>query len=154
MKIITQDESVYEIAEGLKNRQNRVIVDYTSAQVNYGFDDKPDFEYCKTHNIPCIDLGRRGGAFVINKGDVGFGDISVGLTNVIGEFIYDEFVKYLKDKGLNASQVSNDILIDGYKVFGWSSHYYAEQDVTFLSAHFTMSVDLDLISKIFVNETI
>ena len=148
MKIITQDEILNELESGLKEQSRSVIVEYISPQVNYGFDDKPNFQYCENNNITCVNIGRRGGTFVINKGDVGFGNVSKGLDNTVGERIYETFVAYLRNKGFNASQNSNDILIDGYKVFGWASHYYKDFDATYITVHFTMSVDLELIRNI------
>lgn len=148
MKIITQNDILEEIQKGLQQGENCVIVEYTDNQVNYGFDSKPNFEYCQKHNIPCYDIGRRGGTFVINKGDIGFGCITKGLDNTTGELLYNKFAEYLQYKGLNVTKDSNDILINGYKVFGWSSHYYAELGLIFITAHFTMSVDLEKIKNI------
>lgn len=148
MNIVTQNEIVNELQEGLKNPNRVAIVKYTENQVNYGSDTKPNFEYCEEHNIPCFDIGRRGGAFAINKGDVGFGYVGLGLDNTIGETLYREFTQYLKGKGLNAEAVSNDILIDGYKVFGWASNFYKEYNAIFITCHFSMSVDLELINNV------
>lgn len=148
MKIITQNEVLEELRDGLINQSKCVIVEYTSNQVNYGFDAKPNFEYCQAHNIPCVDIGRRGGAFVVNKGDIGFGYITNGLDNTVGELLYNKFAEYLKEKGLNAEAKDNDILIDGYKVFGWASNYYKEYDAIYITCHFTISVDLELIKNV------
>lgn len=148
MRIITQNQVLKELEEGLKTQSRCVIVDYTTNQVNYGFDDKPNFDYCKQYNIECVDIGRRGGAFVVNKGDWGIGYIGKGLDNSIGEHVYKSFEKYLRDSGLNAVAVDNDILIDGYKVFGWASHYYKDYDAIFITMHFTMSVNLELIKNV------
>lgn len=145
---ITQNEINEEIRKGIETPNRFAIVEYTDLQVNYGFDEKPNFEYCKQNNIPCVDIGRRGGAFVINKGDIGFGCVVRGLDNTIGYLITNKFVEYLVEKGLNAIYDSNDILIDDYKVYGWSSHFYRDNNALFISCHFTMSVDLDLIEKI------
>lgn len=148
MRIVTQDDLVSELQAGLRNPNRISLVDYTKNQVNYGFDAKPNFEYCWKHNIDCVDIGRRGGAFVVNKGDWGIGYVGKGLDNSIGEYVYKSFERYLKDKGLNAEAVDNDILIDGYKVFGWASHYYKDYDAIFITMHFTMSVDIELIKNI------
>jgi hypothetical protein len=148
MRIVTQNDLVYELQAGLKNPDRIALVDYTENQVNYGFDAKPNFEYCNAHNIKCVDIGRRGGAFVINKGDWGIGYVGKGLDNSLGEKVYKSFEKYLQTRGFNAIAVGNDILIDGYKVFGWSSHYYKDYDAIFITMHFTMSVDIDLIKSV------
>lgn len=148
MKIITQNEVLEELRDGLINQSKCVIVEYTNNQVNYGFDAKPNFEYCQAHNIPCVDIGRRGGAFVVNKGDIGFGYITNGLDNTIGELLYNKFAEYLRAKGLNAEAKDNDVLIDGYKVFGWASNYYKEYDAIYITCHFTISVDLELIKNV------
>lgn len=148
MRIVTQNDLVNELTLGLKNTPRRSIVDYTDFQVNYGFDAKPNFEYCKQHNIPCVDIGRRGGAFAVNKGDIGLGCVEPGLDTTTGQLFYKNVTDHLKCKGLNVEAVDNDILIDGFKVFGWASHYYEEQNATFITCHFTMSVDLDFIKNV------
>lgn len=148
MNIVTQNEIVSELQAGLKQPNRTAIVLYEETQVNYGFDAKPNFEYCKQHNIQCVDIGRRGGAFVVNKGDIGLGYVGKGLNNYVGELINSQFLNYLKNKGLNATSVDNDILIDGYKVFGWASHYYKDYDAIYITCHFTLSVDLELINNI------
>ena len=148
MRIITEKEIIDELKLGLQNPDRTVIVFYENNQVNYGFDAKPDFEYCKQHNIECVDIGRRGGAFVVNAGDIGIGHVTKGLNNSFGEKLCSSFLNFLLLKGLNAVTTENDILVDGYKVFGWASHYYKEYDAIFISIHFTLSVDLDLIKKV------
>lgn len=148
MKLITQNEVLEELRDGLQKQTKCVIVEYTENQVNYGFDEPPNFEYCRQNNIACVDIGRRGGAFVVNKGDIGFGYITKGIDNSVGEMIYNGFIKYLQDKGLNVTSNSNDILIDGYKVFGWASNYYKEYDAIYITAHFTLSIDIELIKNV------
>ena len=148
IKTITQNEIIKEYSSALLKRSGMVIVEYDNMQVNYGFDAKPNFEYCQAHNIPCVDIGRRGGAFVVNNGDIGFGYITSGLDNTVGELIYNKFAEYLRAKGLNAEAKDNDVLIDGYKVFGWASNYYKEYDAIYITCHFTMSVDLELIRNV------
>lgn len=148
MKIISQNEVLKELEEGLKAQSRCVIVSYINNQVNYGFNDKPNFEYCEKHNIPCANIGRMGGTFVVNKGDIGFGYITKGLNNTIGFSLYNEFTKFLQEKGLNAVKQDNDILIDGFKVFGWASYYYKEFDAIYITAHMTLSVNIELIKNI------
>lgn len=148
MNYVTQNDLISELQNGLKHQPRTALVDYTDFQVNYGFAEKPNFEYCKEHNIPCIDMGRMGGTFVINKGDVGLGHVAKGLDNTIGEEIHYQFTEYLKSRGLSAEAKENDILVGGYKVFGWASKHYQQQDATFITCHFTMSVDLDLVNAI------
>ena len=133
MNIVNQNEIVNELQAGLKHPNRTALVVYEESQVNYGLDAKPNFEYCKEHNISCVDIGRRGGAFVVNKGDIGLGYVGKGLDNTIGELLYNKFVEYLKSRGLNAVAVDNDILIDGYKVFGWASNYYKEYDAIYIT---------------------
>jgi lipoate-protein ligase A len=148
VKIINETQIVNEIKEAFKVKKGLVIVDYQNMQVNYGFDEKPNFEYCLQNNIPCVDIGRRGGAFVINKGDIGAGYIQEGLDNTFGWNLTKKFVEFLREKGFNAEEKNNDVLIDGYKVFGRASHFYKEENCIFITCHFTMSVDLDLINKV------
>lgn len=148
MEIITEKQILQTLNEGLINPPRAVIVDYEDFQVNYGFGTQPDFDYCAKHGIECVNIGRRGGTFVVNKGDIGVGIVEPALNNTKGYLIQDEFVKFLERKNLPVSVNGNDILIDGYKVYGWASNYYKEYDAIFISCHFTMSVDLDLIKNI------
>lgn len=148
MKVITQNEVLKELKEGLETKSKCVIVSYTDNQVNYGFDAQPNFEYCEKHNIPCVNIGRMGGTFVVNKDDIGFGYITQGIKNEIGIALCDELTNYLKNKGFNVTQESNDILVDGYKVFGWASYYYKNFDAIYITAHITLSVNLELIQNI------
>jgi lipoate-protein ligase A len=148
MKIITQNQVLKELEDGLRTQSRCVIVEYTNNQVNYGFDDKPNFEYCRRYDIACVDIGRRGGTFVVNKGDIGFGYITKGLDNTVGNLLYNKFAEYLKSRGLNAETKNNDVLVDGYKVFGWASHYYKEYDAIYITAHFTLTVDVELIKNV------
>lgn len=148
MKTITQNEIINELYLALISPPRMVVVNYIEPQVNYGFDDKPNFTYCREHNIKCVDIGRRGGTFVVNKGDIGIGIVVKTLDNSKGFEIQDKFIEYLKSKGFNVVLNNNDILIDGYKCFAWSSHYYKEYDALFISMHFTMSVNIDLIKEI------
>lgn len=148
MKIITQNAVLEELKDGLQKQTKCVIVEYTTNQVNYGFDDKPNFEYCEQNNIACVNIGRRGGTFVVNKGDIGFGYITKGIDNTVGELIYNKFAEYLTNKNLDVEKKGNDILVNGYKVFGWASNYYQEYDAIYITAHFTLSVDIDLINNV------
>lgn len=148
MKIIKMQDMLYEIKEGLKNKYTACLVKYDKQCVNYGFDDKPNFDYCTKNNIECLDIGRRGGTFAINKGDIALGYITESCDNTLGELVYNKFAQYLKDKGLDAVAVSNDILIDGYKVLGWASNYYENYNAIFITLHFTMSVDLEFIKNV------
>ena len=148
INIINQNEILSELQKGFEKAPRLAIVLYDDNQVNYGFDEKPNFEYCEANNIECVDIGRRGGAFVVNKGDIGVGFVDVGLNNSFGLFLYREFEKYLQNKGLNANAIDNDVLVDNYKVFGWASHFYKEHNAIFISCHFTMSVDIELIKNV------
>ena len=145
MIIVTQNEINNEIAKGLINPNRFVLVDYSNTQVNYGLGEKPNFDYCDKNNIPCVDIGRRGGAFAINKGDLGFGCAVPTLNNDIGERMTKSLLEFLIDKGLNAEIHENDVLVDGFKVYGWASNYYKEYDVLVVMCHFSISVDLEMI---------
>ena len=51
INIVTQNEIVSELQAGLKNPNRTAIVMYEETQVNYGFDAKPNFEYCKEGRV-------------------------------------------------------------------------------------------------------
>jgi len=148
MIVVTQNDINSEIEKGLAVPNRFVLIDYVDKQVNYGRGEKPNFEYCATHNIPCVDIGRRGGAFAINKGDVGFGCAVPNLNNTIGIQITTALFEFLKSKGLDVSINENDVLVDGYKTYGWMSNYYKEHNALVIMCHFSMSVDLDMIKGV------
>ena len=72
---------------------------------------------CKELGYEIVESFNNGGTIVANNGDVLLGHFSVPDNGWCSRFM-SYFVGWLKDKGLNAEFVSNDIVVDGFKVCG------------------------------------
>ena len=100
----------------------------------------------------CNELGytiyesfNNGGTIVANAGDIMFSHVDVPENGWITRFA-EYFVEWLKEKGLNAEYVDNDILVDGYKVFGLCITRYGRVD--FSSGFISMNTNLGHIKQI------
>lgn len=148
MEIINVKQTKEKLQIALLNLNNYTCIGtFETMCVDYGIDNTPNLDYCIEHNIECIKYERRGGAFVINAGDLGFANVSVGF-NDIGSNLEKEFVEYLIAKNINAVASGNDILVDGYKCFGFATNYLADYGKLLTTCHFTLSVNIDLIKAI------
>ena len=104
-----------------------------------------DTETCMAFGYEIVESYNNAGTIVSNAGDI-----------LVGHFAqpengwYDRFIAYvldwLKVKGLNAEYVSNDILVDGYKVCGMCITRYGRIDYT--GGIISMNVNLDHIKAI------
>ena len=100
---------------------------------------------CKELGYNIVESYNNAGTIVSNRGDI-----------LIGHFYktdngwYDRFITYfldwLKGKGLNAEYVSNDIVVDGFKVCGMCITRYGRIDYT--GGIISMNVNLDHIKAI------
>lgn len=100
----------------------------------------------------CDDLGYNiceayynGGTLVANKGDIGFAHFGEVKNEWMTLFVND-FTNWLRDKGLNAEFVGNDILIDDYKVCGTGITRYGRID--FSAAFVSINPNLEHIKAI------
>lgn len=87
------------------------------------------------------------GGILMEIGDFECANFSIYKNNLFYGYWSLFFTQYLKNKGINAQQIDNDILIDNlYKVCG-TTHCFV--DNFYLSAvHISISVNLDNIKKI------
>ena len=76
-----------------------------------------DIEACNAMNYEVYEAYYNGGTIVGNKGDMAFAHFGEIENEWYKKFV-EHFVNWLKEKGLNATYESNDILVDGYKVCG------------------------------------
>lgn len=78
------------------------------------------------------------------------GDFEIGHFDVPGNGWYklfaDYFVEWLKDKGLNAEYIDNDILVDDYKVCGTCVTRYGRIDYT--GIHIGINTNIETIKRI------
>ena len=88
-----------------------------------------DEEICKELGYEVVETYNNASTVGHEKGDILFGHFCP-----IDNGWYDRFIAYfvdwLKNKGLNADFVSNDIVVDGYKVCGMCITRYGRIDYT------------------------
>ena len=104
----------------------------------------------------CYDMGYmvkeylyNGGVIVVEKGDIDiahFGKIGSTLRDRFA----DAFAEWLTGKGLNVEREKNDILVDGYKVFGMGGRHHTGIDYT--TIHIGINTNLESIKKICTKE--
>lgn len=130
------------VAEG-SNNIGYVVVDSPVAIVHRKY--QVDEEVCKTLGYDIVESYNNAGTIVSNAGD-----ILIGHTNSPDNGWYDRFIAYfldwLKAKGLNAEYVSNDIVVDGYKVCGMCITRYGRIDYT--GGIISVNCNLDHIKQI------
>lgn len=101
--------------------ENPVVGVYRKSQV--------DEEICNTLGYEIVETYNNASTVVHCKGDILFGHFAEIENGWYNRFI-DYFVNWLKSKGLNADFVSNDIVVDGYKVCGMAITRYGRIDYT------------------------
>ena len=86
--------------------------------VTYGIDEDVNLIYCREHYIDTISMERKGGCMIFSPHDISFAVVRPTNENFNSRLI-DFIIQKLKEKGIDASNDSNDIIIDGhYKVAG------------------------------------
>lgn len=88
-----------------------------------------DEEICNTLGYEVVETFNNASTVVREKGDILFGHFAETDNGWYGRFV-THFVEWLKSKGLNADFVSNDIVVDGYKVCGMAITRYGRIDYT------------------------
>jgi hypothetical protein len=101
--------------------ENPVVGVYRKTQV--------DEEVCNALGYEVVETYNNASTVVHEKGDILFGHFCPIDNGWYHRFI-EYFVNWLKDKGLNADFVSNDIVVDGYKVCGMAITRYGRIDYT------------------------
>ena len=145
LKVIQTDwlnEATKYIRGGL-HRIAYVVVDSPVAIVHRK--TQVDEDVCNALGYEIVESYNNAGTIVSNAGDV-----LIGHFDSPGNGWYDRFIAYfidwLKAKGLNAEYVSNDILVDGYKVCGMCITRYGRID--FSSAIISVNANLEHIKSI------
>lgn len=88
-----------------------------------------DEELCRELGYDIVESYNNGGTIVSNPGDVligHFAEIENGWHNRFTSY----FLNWLKARGLNAELITNDIVVDGYKVCGMCITRYGRIDYT------------------------
>lgn len=104
-----------------------------------------DEELCQKLGYYVIESFNNGGTIVANPGDFMIAHFDYPQNGWYDKFV-PYFVNWLKDKGLSAELVNNDILVDGYKVCGTCITNYGCIDYT--GAAISVNVNLDDIKAI------
>ena len=104
-----------------------------------------DEAVCENLGYEIIESYNNAGTIVSNEGDVLIGHFAQ-LNNGWHDRFIAYFIGWLRAKGLNAEYVSNDILVDGYKVCGMCVTRYGRIDYT--GGIISVNVNLDHIKAI------
>lgn len=120
--------------------------------VIYGEQNDFDFEYCKENGIPTYEMLISEDCIVLNKGSAMWFEMK---PNSAKDFYYTDvdfmvkFVDYLKEKGLNAVQENNYILVDDYVVaVGFGINLKPDYRRIFSGVQVCWKCDVELINKI------
>lgn len=98
-----------------------------------------DEEICSERGYHIIESFNNGGTIVSNPGDFLIAHFDRPDNGWYNRFVA-YFVTWLKDRGLNAEHIKNDILVDGYKVCGTCITRYGCIDYT----GFAISVNVNI----------
>ena len=120
------NEATKYITHGL-HRIAYVVVDSPVAIVHRAY--QVDEDTCKALGYDIVESYNNAGTIVSNAGDVLIGHFAQPENGWYDRFIA-YFLDWLKAKGLNAEYVSNDIVVDGYKVCGMCITRYGRIDYT------------------------
>lgn len=143
---VTQTEWLNEATKYITHGLHRiayVVVDSPVAIVHRAC--QVDEEVCKALGYDIVESYNNAGTIVSNAGDVLIGHFAEPDNGWYDRFIA-YFVDWLKAKGLNAEYVSNDIVVDGYKVCGMCITRYGRIDYT--GGIISVNVNLDHIKQI------
>ncbi len=148
MEIIkpTQNEWMPEVVRHIQSGIHKigyVVIERPVAIVHRAY--QVDEEVCKEIGYEVVESYNNGGTILANKGDIIFSHLDAPENGWLFRFA-DYFVDWLKAKGLNAEFVSNDIVVDGYKVCGVCITRYGRID--FSSAYIGINTNLDHIKSI------
>ena len=130
------------VAEG-SNNIGYVVVNSPVAIVHRK--TQVDEELCNTLGYNIVESYNNAGTIISNEGDILIGHTNSPDNGWYGRFIA-YFIDWLKGKGLNAEFVSNDIVVDGYKVCGMCITRYGRIDYT--GGIISVNVNLDHIKQI------
>lgn len=127
---VTQENWLNEATKYIQGGLHRiayVVVDHPVAIVHRK--TQVDEDTCKALGYEIVESYNNAGTIVSNEGDVLIGHFAQPNNGWYDRFIA-YFIGWLKAKGLNAEFVSNDIVVDGYKVCGMCITRYGRIDYT------------------------
>lgn len=127
---VKQPDTVIEIKKNIECGNHtgfHVMVESPVVFVHRG--KQVDEEACKSMGYEVYEAYYNGGTIIGNQGDMAFAHFGAIENGWMMRFVA-YFVNWLKDKGLNAEYVSNDIVVDGFKVCGLCVTRYGRIDYT------------------------
>lgn len=130
VKKVTQTEWLGEATKYIQGGLHRtayLVVD--TPLVGVYRKTQTDEEICNALCYEIVETYNNASTVVHEKGDILFGHFGEIDNDWYNRFIA-YFVEWLKAKGLNADFVSNDIVVDGYKVCGMAITRYGRIDYT------------------------
>lgn len=146
IKKVTQKEWLGEATKYIQGGLHRiayVVVDSPVAIVHRK--SQVDEAICNSLGYDIVESYNNAGTIISNEGDVLIGHFAEPDNGWYDRFIA-YFLDWLKAKGLNAEFVSNDIVVDGYKVCGMCITRYGRIDYT--GGIISMNVNLEHIKQI------
>lgn len=134
---IGASEFIEKLRNAIQLEQETIFIVEPEQVIAWIGSDDFNKEYCENNQIPFYEVGYSGGTIVSGPEDVAIGLLvkkRKSLTDYFASIIYSEIKKYFP----RANYVKNDILIDGYKVFGMGRKrigdmLLATYQITFLS---------------------
>lgn len=143
---VTQTEWLSEATSYITGGLHRiayVVVDSPVAIVHRK--TQVDETLCDSLGYEIVESYNNAGTIISNEGDVLIGHFAEPENGWYNRFI-TYFIDWLRNKGLNAEFVSNDIVVDGYKVCGMCITRYGRIDYT--GGIISVNVNLDHIKAI------
>jgi hypothetical protein len=133
---IGASEFISELQRAIKQSKETVFIVHPETLICWTGTDPINEDYCLENKIPVYPVGYHGGAIVTGVEDVAIG-LLVGRSTV-RDLLVDKVFLCIKEYFPNAELDNNDIVIDGYKVFGvgratFGALYLATYQITFKS---------------------
>lgn len=150
MKIIkTTHEQVTQEVQKLIQLQQEAFV-YCVAEAPcavVGTNGHADIEKAIELGIKVVQINHEGGCIVTNTGDVDVGIFTKGYYgHQIRDTIINKLVTLLSADGINATIMSNDLIVKDRKVLGFGSRMYGE--ILYTAIHISLNTDLELVRQI------
>lgn len=143
---VTQQNWLKEATSYIQGGLHRiayVVVEHPVAIVHRK--SQVDEAVCRELGYDIAESYNNAGTIVSNAGDILIGHF-YNLDNGWYDRFISYFIDWLRNKGLNAQFVSNDIVVDGYKVCGMCITRYGRIDYT--GGIISINVNLDHIKAI------
>lgn len=148
IKEITPDKIFSETKKNIKKKA--LILVKPIAKCVYNGNVEFNKEYCDNNNIPVYDIGYSGGTIVASSGDLA-GILIIDDPRLF-EIFQNRIVSWIKENYSNVTTEGNDILVEGYKVFGGATMYNGGRFIFYFQLSFNM--DIGLIKSISKKEMI